>query len=209
LLPNLQEFLISTDKYQIYYFNTICCSLTSSKAGVHSSAAEMSILRLCSPDLPTFKNKKLQNGIESIRNTRIHLLKLIENLSVDDLNKVPAGFNNNVIWNLGHLIAAQQSICYLRGGITTVIDENHIKLYKPGTKPEAPVSEEEILNMKELFLTEIDQFGKDYDGGLFAAYPAWTNGYGMDIHHIEDAISFVLFHEGLHRGYIMALKRIL
>ena len=63
--------------------------------------------------------------------------------------------------------------------------------------------------MKMLFLEAIDQFSNDYGAGLFPKnpYPAWTTGYGNEILSLEDAISFVMFHEGLHRGYIMAMKR--
>jgi hypothetical protein len=151
----------------------------------------------------------MNNGIERIRQSRIHLLKLIENLKTDDLNKIPPGFNNNVIWNLGHLISAQQSICYLRSGAKPFVNENFLTLYQRGTKPEGFVSESNVAEMKGLFLDTIDQFGKDYDAGMFSACPAWTTGYGIEISNIDDAINFDLFHEGLHRGYIMAMKRTL
>ena len=151
----------------------------------------------------------MNNGIERIRQSRIHLLKLIENLTVEELNKIPPGFNNNVIWNLGHLIAAQQTICYLRNGAKPFIDETFLSLYKNGTKPGAYVGESNVAEMKKLFLDEIDQFGKDYGDGMFSTNMAWTSGYGIEIANIDDAINYDLFHEGLHRGYIMAMKRML
>ena len=151
----------------------------------------------------------MNNGIERIRQSRIHLLKLIENLTTEELNKIPPGFNNNVIWNLGHLISAQQRICYLRNGSKPFIDEPFLSLYKPGTKPGGRVNESDVAEIKELFLDAIDQFGKDYEAGIFSGYPAWTTGYGIEISNIDDAINFDLFHEGLHRGYIMAMKRML
>jgi DinB superfamily len=151
----------------------------------------------------------LNNHIETIRKTRIHLLKLIEALSTEELNKIPQGFNNNVIWNLGHLIATQQSICYTRSGIPPFVAAHYFELYKSGTKPEVPRTTTEIEAMKGLFLQAIDQFEKDYEAQVFSSVPAWTTGYGNSIFDIDDAIDFVLFHEGLHRGYIMALKRLL
>ena len=39
---------------------------------------------------------------------RKHYLKLIENYSLEQLNKIPEGFSNNLAWNLGHIIVAQQ-----------------------------------------------------------------------------------------------------
>lgn len=151
----------------------------------------------------------MNNGIERIRQSRINLLKLIENLTTEELNKIPPGFNNNVIWNLGHLIAAQQRICYLRNGVKPFIDETFLTQYNPGTKPDGYVSESDVAEIKELFLDSIDQFGKDYEAGMFSADTAWTSGYGIEIANIDDAINYDLFHEGLHRGYIMAMKRML
>jgi hypothetical protein len=151
----------------------------------------------------------LHNSIERIQKTRISLLKIIEGLTTEALNKIPERFNNNVIWNLGHLLASQQSICYVRNGIQPFIDEKFLLHYKAGTKPGEFVTAMEIGEIKSLFLQAIDQFGNDYEAGFFSGYPSWTTGYGMEIHGIEDAINFNLFHEGLHRGYIMALKRVL
>lgn len=151
----------------------------------------------------------MQHSIENLRKIRIALLKLIEPLSAEELNRIPPGFNNNVIWNLAHVVASQQMICYVRAGMKPFVDEEFIALYKSGTKPEGSISEVNILKIKDLFLQAIDQFAKDSDAGLFpgVAYPAWTTGYGNEILSLDDAINFVMFHEGLHRGYIMAMKR--
>ncbi|HTJ48454.1 MAG TPA: DinB family protein [Cyclobacteriaceae bacterium] len=150
----------------------------------------------------------MQKKIERIQNARAYILKLIEDLDAEQLNKIPVGLNNNIIWNLGHLIASQQSICYRRAGIEMFVEEKYLTAYKPGTKPDAFVTHAEIECMKKLFLTAIEKFEKDYGDGLFSTYPAWTTLYGIEISTIEDALHFVLFHEGLHTGYIMALKRL-
>ncbi len=110
-------------------------------------------------------------GIERLKKTRAFFLKLIENLTTEQLNEIPNGFNNNVVWHLGHLIATQQSICYLRGGLKTFTDEAYQILYKPGTKPNGLVENTEIESMKVLFLTAINQLEKDYEDDLFANYP--------------------------------------
>jgi hypothetical protein len=49
--------------------------------------------------------------IENIKTLRTTLLTLVENLTINQLNEVPEGFNNNIIWNLAHLTAAQQGVC--------------------------------------------------------------------------------------------------
>lgn len=144
---------------------------------------------------------------EIIRKTRESLLKMVDGLSIEQLNKIPEGFNNNVIWNIGHLIAAQQGICYKRAGFPAVIDEAFFDTYKSGTKPESVIDEAGFEHIKQLLVSTIDQLEVDYKNNAFANYTAWTTRYDVEISTIDQAITFLLFHEGLHTGYIQALKR--
>jgi hypothetical protein len=137
------------------------------------------------------------------------LLNLIKGLTTQQLNEIPPGYNNNIIWNLGHLIASQQSICYMRSGLKIFVDEEYLASYRPGTRPNKLVTSAEIIQMKKLFITAIDQFDTDHEAGFFSNHPHWKTNYGIEVANMEEAISFVLFHEGLHVGYIMALRRIL
>jgi hypothetical protein len=42
--------------------------------------------------------------------SRKKYLELIENYSLEQLNKIPQGFSNNLVWNLGHIIVSQQGL---------------------------------------------------------------------------------------------------
>ena len=55
--------------------------------------------------------------IEIVRSLREYLLSTVNELSTEQLNQIPDGSGNNIIWNLAHLIAAQQGICYIRAGL--------------------------------------------------------------------------------------------
>jgi hypothetical protein len=147
--------------------------------------------------------------IEIIRKTRENVLKMIDGLSIEQLNKIPEGFNNNLIWNIGHLVATQQGICYKRAGFPLIIDEAFFETYKSGTKPEELVDEAGLENIKQLLVSTIDQLEIDYNNKIFTNYQTWTTRYNFDITNIDEALNFVPFHEGLHTGYIMALKRTL
>ena len=146
--------------------------------------------------------------IEIIKKVRSFLLDGIKDLSTDQLNKIPAGFNNNIIWNLGHLVAAQQGICYKRAGAPLLITDDFWEKFRSGSKPEIAVEADEIENIKNLFLSSIDQLEIDLETPLFNNYTAWTPRYGVEIENIKDAISFLPFHEGLHLGNIVALKKL-
>ena len=146
--------------------------------------------------------------IDNIKNTRLFLLKLLEGLSPEQLNKVPPGFNNNIIWNLAHLIAAQQGLCYIRSGNTPPVDPAYILPFKPDTQPERYIAEEEVQVIKSLLISSVDQLKVDYQKDIFNNYTTFTTRYGAVLSNIVDAINFLGYHEGLHSGYIMALKRL-
>ena len=94
--------------------------------------------------------------IEQLKRTRLFLLDLIKGLTPEQLNEIPAGFNNNVIWNLGHVFTGQQRVCYLRAGLETIIDDPSFSDYKPQTKPDKTIEEEEINRIKNSFVSIID-----------------------------------------------------
>lgn len=146
--------------------------------------------------------------IAKIKSTRAYLLNLIDDLSLEQLNEKPEGFNNNIIWNLAHLVAVQQSICYKRSGLQPIVQDKFVLPYLPGTKPEHFIDGKELETIKTLFLSSLDELESDYQKRFFTAYTPFVTRYGVEIANIDDAINFLPYHEGLHTGYIIALKRI-
>jgi len=149
----------------------------------------------------------MEKVFDDIKTIRAAATGLIAHLSVDQLNKIPDGFTNNIIWNLGHMIAAQQGLCYKRGNAPLVVEESFFETYKSGTTPTDFVDEAGVEEIKTLMLSTIYQLEQDYNEGIFTDYPTFTTRYGVEISSIKEAIKFLTFHDGLHMGYIMALKR--
>ncbi len=139
--------------------------------------------------------------------TRLNFLNLIAELSIDELNKIPSNFNNNVGWHLGHLVVARQLLCYQFSGVETGLTDEMIIKYKKGSRPESSISLEEVNLLKELFISLDAKLEEDYKQGLFQNYSEYTTSYGVKISNIDDSIAFNIAHEGLHLGYVMALKR--
>jgi hypothetical protein len=151
----------------------------------------------------------MTKAIEIIKLPRLHLLKAVEGLTVEQLNKIPEGFNNNIIWNLAHMVAAQQNLCYKRAGLDIVIDEQYFTPYLPGTKPEKFVDAEGVELVKASLLTTLDQLEADLQTNKFDNYVGWTTRYDNTLNNITEAVAFVPYHEGIHTGYIWALKRVI
>ena len=150
----------------------------------------------------------METRIETLKKVRLNFLNVLGELTAEQLNETPKGFNNNIVWNLGHLLASQQGLCYVRAGLKMTIDEQLFLTYKPESKPNGFVDNLEIDRLKELFISAIEQFEIDYNKNMFIGYTQWTTRTGIEITNIDDAIAYVLFHEGIHSGYVMALKRL-
>ena len=147
-------------------------------------------------------------NIDNIRKTREYVLSLIKDLSLEKMNKLPHGFNNNIIWNVGHLVAAQQSICYTKAGLASVIPEDPIRHYRPGTRPDRFVEGDEEDEIKKMLFSTLDTFEKDYQRNAFQGYVPWTTRTGININNINEAIQYLHFHEGLHTGVIMSMRKL-
>jgi hypothetical protein len=151
----------------------------------------------------------MTQAIQFITEPRTKVIEILQELSLEQLNTVPTGFNNNIIWNAGHMIAAQQGICYKRAGVPAIIDEAFFETFKPGTKPERPFEAVEVENIVNLLSSTLTQLEADLQQpDKFTNYPTWTTRYGAELTSINDAVAFLPFHEGLHIGTILAMKRL-
>ncbi|HEY1196904.1 DinB family protein [Flavobacterium sp.] len=136
------------------------------------------------------------------------LLKILDNHSLAQLNKVPEGFNNNIIWNVGHCISSQQVLVYKLSGLPTMVSEDFIAKYKKGTKPEGDVSQEEVDEIKTLLFTTLEKTKKDFESGLFVDYHEYTTSMGFTLRKVQDALDFNNYHEGIHSGMAMNLRKL-
>jgi hypothetical protein len=151
----------------------------------------------------------MKESIDIIRGGRIYLKNILDGISIEKLNEIPEGFINNLAWNVAHMIANQQILCYRNAGAKPVIDDAFIDKYKTGTRPENFIDENEFKTILEYLMSTIEQFGKDAETKMFKHYEVheFKSYPGLKLENIKDAAKFVTFHDGLHIGYCMALKR--
>jgi hypothetical protein len=145
---------------------------------------------------------------EVYRQTRKNILYYLDELTEEQINKIPDGFSNNIAWNLGHLIVTQQLLFYANAGKEVIISADWIDRFRKGTKPEGTVSLVEFEAMKNILVSSIDRAEEDYVKGVFEHYTPYKTSYGVQINSIEDVIRFIYAHEGFHWGIIVALKKI-
>ena len=149
----------------------------------------------------------MKEQLEIIRKTRESFVLMCKNLSIELMNKIPEGYNNNLIWNFGHIIAVQQGLCYGLAGLPMNIDRALVEKYCKGTRPETFITADEYETLKSLSISLIDIFESDISKGIFKEIKPMNTALGVEITNFEQAVKFNTFHEGLHFGYSMALKR--
>lgn len=138
---------------------------------------------------------------------RKHYLKLIENYSLEQLNKIPEGFSNNLVWNLGHIIVAQQGLVYRLSGLPINVTDEMNEKYRNGSKPTGTTTQAELDELKVLLFSLLEQTKEDYAAGKFITYNEYTTGTGFHLANIKDAMEFNNYHEALHMGFMMNIRK--
>jgi len=137
-----------------------------------------------------------------------NLLKsFLESFSLEELNRVPKGFNNNIIWNVAHTVVTQQLLVYNLSGVPPLVSQEMIDMYRKGTKPEQNVTYAEVDLIKGLLFSTIEKTKEDYNNKVFQTYNEYTVTTKSTLTNVDEAIDFNNFHEGIHLGYILALKK--
>ena len=134
--------------------------------------------------------------------------RFLNNFSLQQLNTVPEGFNNNIIWNVAHALATQQSIMYTLSGLKPVVPQSWVDGYRKGTKPEGDVTQEFVDAIDDALMLTMEQLKKDIEAGVFENYQPYTTSTKMELNSFATAFPFVLFHDGLHIGSVLALAKL-
>ena len=143
---------------------------------------------------------------DALKNRKI-MSSFIDAFSFEDLNKIPEKFNNNLIWNIAHLIVTQQLLTYSLSGLPMQISDALVDKYKKGSMVDGNVSQEEINEIKGLLISTIEKTKEDYEKGVFNSFQPYTTSTNSTLKSFEEAMEFNNFHEGIHLGYILALKK--
>jgi len=150
----------------------------------------------------------MQKQFDILNATRNNVLNSIKDLSLAQLNTVPAGFKNSIAWNVAHLVVTQQLLCYKLSGLTLTLDTGFIDRYKKGSVA-SDLSQEELDTVKSQLVEFSKKLEMDYKNDLFKSFNEYPTSYNVTLNSVEDAIQFNNIHEGLHFGYIMAMKKFL
>ncbi|MGY0426056.1 MAG: DinB family protein [Polaribacter sp.] len=149
----------------------------------------------------------MKTQFDILRKSRELVLKELENLNLDQIHVIPAGFKNNIAWNVAHLVVTQQLLHYKLSSLNCLCPDDLIETHKKGTVPTKTFTEEEFTEVKELLVGLPDTLEEDYKAGIFKNYNEYLTSMGFILDSIETAIICNNFHEGVHYGIIRSIKK--
>jgi hypothetical protein len=144
---------------------------------------------------------------EITRLSRKIIAEYLEHYTLEQLNKVPEGFNNNLIWNIGHIVVVQQMLVYNLSGLPMMVSQEMVDKYKRGSKPEHHVSQAEVDEIRSLLFETINQTKADLNSKIFKTYTEFTTLSGFTMRNVEDALAFNYYHEAMHIGMMMSIRK--
>lgn len=136
------------------------------------------------------------------------IAKTVKSLTLEQLNKIPEGCNNNIAWHLGHIAVSTELLCYIR---SEAKPEQVVPLqekYRNGTRPESWIAQTEIDELLSRLFTSLEAIESDYAKGVFAQIrPYATHTFGIEMNSIEMVFQACSHHDVLHAGQISMMRR--
>ncbi|EJL42317.1 hypothetical protein BAG01nite_22730 [Brevibacillus agri] len=141
---------------------------------------------------------------QQLEDYRKEVLEAVNGLSEEEALIVPAGFSNNILWNLGHIYLDQYLWLQHLTKEEAPIPPGFREWFGYGTKPadwqSPPPPLQTILALLE---EQPQQIRSAYGERLEEPFPATESG----MHTIAQVLVRTIFHEGLHLSTITALRR--
>ena len=151
---------------------------------------------------------KIERHTELLSKTRANALNVVESLTLEQLNTVPEGFNNTIAWNFIHGMFSNQGLIYGMSGLPFQVAADRFDGYKKGDAGSKAVTQEQIDFFKKFAIESIAKLEADYKSGIFKTYKTYETSYGYTITNAQEAIIFSNVHEGVHFGYMLAMKHL-
>lgn len=145
---------------------------------------------------------------ETLNKIRSNAWDSVKGYSEEEMGLIPEGFNNNIAWNLGHMVASQQLLCYRNGGAEPLLPDSFLALYRKGTSPRDWIKAADLKEIKHYFEITSEAFGKDYERKIFTGLSPYTTSAGVTLTSIDEAVLYNYGHENLHYGVILSLRKL-
>ena len=146
---------------------------------------------------------------DQLKVIRTNTINEVKELSENQADLVPGGFNNNVRWNLGHVYLVQERFAFGFAQEPMHLPDGFLELFGKDTKPsewktQTPtlpaliqLLEDQTTRIEENLKNRLDELIKD----------PFTMPSGLTLKTIREFLTFSMYHEGMHVQTIRMLKK--
>ena len=131
----------------------------------------------------------------------------LDSYSLEQLNTIPVGMSNNLIWNIGHVIVSQQKLVYALSGLPMHIPDSLFEKYQNGSRPDGKTTQAEVDEIKKLLSEMVEKTKADFEEGVFKEFHSYQTKTGFHLGTLKEAMEFNNYHEGIHLGIMMSIKK--
>ena len=131
----------------------------------------------------------------------------LDNYSLEQLNTIPPGISNNLIWNIGHVIVSQQKLVYALSGLPMHIPDSLFEKYQNGSRPDGKTTQAEVDEIKKLLSEMVEKTKFDFEAGVFKEFHPYQTKTGFRLGTWKEAMEFNNYHEGIHLGIMLQIKK--
>ncbi|NQF13896.1 DinB family protein [Brevibacillus sp. HB1.3] len=143
---------------------------------------------------------------QQLADYRQETLKAIDGLTEEDVNIIPDGFSNNILWNLGHIYLDQYLWIAHLTKETIPIPSGFNEWFNFGTKPaDWDTQPPKLAVLVSLLQEQPQKIQAAYKDRLEEEFPATESG----MHTIAQVLVRTIFHEGMHLASLNSIRRCL
>lgn len=146
--------------------------------------------------------------IDQLSFARQVTLQTVKEVTEEQARKIPAGFNNNLLWNLGHLFLYTEQFAFGPAQEEMEIPGGFREMFAMGAKPAdwtaPPPSLAELL---KLLADQPNRIREKLSARLTEKVAKPLAFPGITLTTVGELLTFNLYHEGVHIQAIRTLMR--
>ncbi len=149
----------------------------------------------------------MKTNLKLLKASISNILGMVKGLSNAQLNEIPVGYANNIIWNVAHLVVTQKLLIYGLSNNELNLDDPFLAAYRKGSKPNGVVGEEECKSIFLLFEYLYAELEEDIETLDFSKFKIYPTSYNFEITNLEEAVTFNNLHFALHFAFLLKLLK--
>jgi hypothetical protein len=135
---------------------------------------------------------------------RSRTVKWIEALDPTIVDEMPVNYINTIHWHVGHILLVQDRLTLRLMGGTIGFPDEYTAWFGPGTKPADWQTQPPAV---ELLLQELREQTERLQSFISGKLPDKLAIPFLHYENLEESLGYSIYHEGVHLGYMMGLKR--